>query len=112
MAPTVIWELNETVGMPVNANRIQWMNIERNAQGGVTLTGLYRNPQSSNDNAPDRVRGQEFIVQTDPWCYIQNTAIRDVMVAPPLSDDKPAQTDNRESAPPAFAVNNGRIQSI
>ncbi len=113
MAPTVIWELNKTVGLPVNANRIQWMNIERNTQGGVTLTGLYRNPQNSSDNASDRVRGQEFIVQTDPWCYIQNTAIRDVMVAPPLSDDRPPTRPNNEEDPhPTFAVNNGRIQAI
>ncbi len=112
MAPTVIWELNETVGMPVNANRIQWMNIERNARGGVTLTGLYRSALSSGDNAPGRVRGQEFVVETDPWCYIQNTSITDVLAAPPLTDDKPpAPTENNVSALPAFSVNNGRIQS-
>jgi len=92
MTQTAKWEINRTSEPRGLAEHIQWVQVERNREGGINLIGLFRDPPDLENGGPtDRVRAQRYVIVTDPWCYIRSTTITDEIV------DRPA-------GGPAFVV--------
>jgi hypothetical protein len=92
MTQTAKWEINRTLEPRGLAEHIQWMKVERNREGGINLTGLFRDPPDLKNGEPtDKVLAQEYVIITDPWCYIRSTTI----------EDKPV---DRPAGGPAFVV--------
>lgn len=83
MIPVALKELRVLLQ---NTSAIQWMDIQRNDQGGLRLTGLYRDPPTLNERGQlnEQVRAQQYIVLTDIWSNILNVRIDDVLVPLPV----------------------------
>lgn len=66
-----------------NINYIQWMGIDRNDLGGITLTGLHRDLPDFDDNGHaigNTVRAQHYEVNSDAWAHIVSIEITDLRV--------------------------------
>ena len=71
------WEANKALKAREITRKVQWMDVQRNAIGGVLLTGLLRDMPHSPE--ADKVRAQQFTVNTDRWCHIVDANITDIM---------------------------------
>ena len=72
------WEANKALkAREVTEETVQWMDVQRNSIGGLSLTGLLRDRPHSPDT--DKVRAQQYHVQTDRWCHIVEAHITDIM---------------------------------
>lgn len=84
MTQTAKWEINRTLEPRGLAEHIQWVKVERNREGGINLTGLFRDPPDLENGGPtEKVRAQEYVIVTDPWCHIRSTTIKDKSVRRP-----------------------------
>jgi DNA-directed RNA polymerase subunit M/transcription elongation factor TFIIS len=70
---------------------IQWTHVERLPHGGIKLAGLHREALLATDELPDTVRAQQYTIQTDHWCRLIESDLRDVNV-PPAIQRQPAAT--------------------
>ncbi|RMD49104.1 MAG: hypothetical protein D6835_05665, partial [Candidatus Thermofonsia bacterium] len=73
-------ELRHALDIPGDMSHIQWMQTNRNEQGGVTMQGLHRDtPQyDSNGRLLDTlIPAQHYTIVTDIWGRIQKASIRD-----------------------------------
>lgn len=73
-------ELRHALDIPGDMSHIQWMQTNRNEQGGVTMQGLHRDtPQyDSNGRLLDTlIPAQHYTIVTDKWGRIQKASIRD-----------------------------------
>jgi hypothetical protein len=73
-------ELRHALDIPSDMSHIQWMQTDRNEQGGVTMQGLHRDtPQyDSNGRLLDTlIPAQHYTIVTDKWGRIQKASIRD-----------------------------------
>jgi hypothetical protein len=85
MTRVVIWEAKRSLEIPGQMDHVQWINVERNAQGGITLQGLHRDPsQTLNEDLNFKVRAQRYTIHSDIWGRIQSAEIKDLHVWQPV----------------------------
>ncbi|MCB8976945.1 MAG: hypothetical protein H6657_05905 [Ardenticatenaceae bacterium] len=81
------WEARQALEVRNNHYfEIQWMSVNRNEAGGLTLSGLFRDPPDFDayGRATGKyVRAQRHTVITDKWCRIKDVKIEDVLVPMP-----------------------------
>ena len=86
MTRIAIWESNRALEIGETIRRIQWTAVHRNHNGGIDLVGLFRDPPEFVDGRlQTKVRAQEYRIQTDRWCKIENATIIDKMVDIPAN---------------------------
>lgn len=81
MTRVVIWEAKRAAEIQQNLANIQWMNVTRNKQGGIDLTGVERQVpdyDAKTNNLSNRVRGQRYTISSDLWGRISSIEIKDV----------------------------------
>jgi hypothetical protein len=81
MTRVVAWEARQALEIRGDMEHIQWMDVKRNARGGIDLVGLHRDlPDFDATGLPvgDRVRAQRYHVSTDKWGRIVSATISDV----------------------------------
>ena len=76
MTRVVQWEIGRSLESLEELREVEWMDARRNRQGGIILEGLRRAP---NETATGNyVRAQRYIVTSDMWGCIQETAVKHV----------------------------------
>ncbi|MBK8903821.1 MAG: hypothetical protein IPM53_21750 [Anaerolineaceae bacterium] len=86
MTRIVGWEAKQALEIEGTMHHIQWVNVERNAEGGINLTGLHRDPpnfDSQGRAVGETVRAQKHLVETDMWGRIIRATIHDTRVQRP-----------------------------
>ncbi|MAT97664.1 MAG: hypothetical protein CL608_11015 [Anaerolineaceae bacterium] len=86
MTRLVIWEAKKALELEGNMQHIQWVKVERNAEGGINLVGLHRDPPSFNAQGEafgETVRAQKYVVHTNMWGRIVKANIYDTRVPRP-----------------------------
>lgn len=75
------WEMNHALRTKELVQRVQWTQVVRNQNGGLSMTGTFRDkPESPKE---ETVRAQQYSVETDRWCRITNAHITDLRTPPP-----------------------------
>lgn len=78
MTRVVQWELGRSLESLEELKGVNWTGAERNRHGGINLQGLRRAP---NDTAiGNYVRAQKYIVSSDIWGNLLQTAVTHVRV--------------------------------
>lgn len=80
-----VWEANRGLEIGEPLNRIQWKLVERNAIGGVELKGLYWDMPTLTGDLHQKVRAQEYSIQTDRWCRINKATVVDKIINVPAN---------------------------
>jgi DNA-directed RNA polymerase subunit M/transcription elongation factor TFIIS len=85
MTPVAIREAEAAL----KANRvimpiIQWNNVERLPDGGIKMIGLHREETSLVGEPPETVRAQQYTIETDLWCRIVKTNLRNLNAPPAI----------------------------
>lgn len=86
MTRVVSWEAKQALDIEGTMRHIQWVKVERNAEGGINLIGLHRDPPSFDSQGKavgERVRAQRHVVETDMWGRIIRATIYDTWVQRP-----------------------------
>jgi hypothetical protein len=86
MTRVVGWEAKQALEIDGTMQHIQWVNVERNAEGGLNLTGLHRDPPNFDAQGRaigETVRAQKHVVETDMWGRIIRATIHDTRVQRP-----------------------------
>jgi len=86
MTRVVGWEAKQALEIDGTMQHIQWVNVERNAEGGINLTGLHRDPPNFDAQGRavgETVRAQKHVVETDMWGRIIRATIHDTRVQRP-----------------------------
>ena len=63
--------------------RVQWMDVQRNEEGGLDLIGLLRDVPEFDEHGQlldALVRAQRYTIATDMWGRIEFAEVKDVMV--------------------------------
>lgn len=85
MTRIVAWEAKHALEIRGNMEHVQWMDVQRNEQGGIDLVGLHR--ENHNGAPPDGlVLAQRYFVRTDHWGRIVDAGIHDVRVRPTVPE--------------------------
>ena len=85
MTPVAIREAEAAL----KANRaimpiIQWNNVERLPDGGIKMIGLHREETSLVGEPPETVRAQQYTIETDLWCRLVKTNLRNLNAPPAI----------------------------
>lgn len=86
MTRVVSWEAKQALDIEGTMRHIQWVNVVRNAEGGINLIGLHRDPpnfDSQGKAVGETVRAQRHVVETDMWGRIIRATIHDTWVQRP-----------------------------
>ncbi len=112
MTRLVSWEARQALEVRNNHYfEIQWMSVNRNEEGGITLSGLFRDPpefDASGRATGEFVRAQRHTVVTDKWGRIRDVKIEDVRV--PIPAGAPAGRFTLVQQIPHDAPSNVRIR--
>lgn len=112
MTRLVSWEARQALEVRNNHYfEIQWMSVNRNEAGGITLSGLFRDPpefDSSGRATSELIRAQKHTIVTDKWCRIKDVKIEDVRV--PVPAGAPAGRFTLVQQVPHDAPSNVRIR--
>lgn len=77
----VIWEARRALEIQDNLLfQIQWTAVQRNHEGGINLTGIYRaDPEFDAQGQPlnQRILVQTYTIESDMWGHIINAQIQD-----------------------------------
>jgi hypothetical protein len=84
MTRIVAWEAKKSLEIPGDLEHFQWTNVNRNDQGGITLSGLCRDdvPQNGDYDLGRKVRAQCYCINTDLWGRIVKTDVTFKQVPP------------------------------
>lgn len=85
MTRVVAWEAGLALENVNGIRQVQWVDVQRNHEGGIDLIGLHRDlPEFDAKGRPlhDTVRAQRYTITTDMWGRIQTAAVRDVRIPP------------------------------
>ncbi|MCB8927814.1 MAG: hypothetical protein H6652_19545 [Ardenticatenaceae bacterium] len=86
MTRIVSWEAKQALEIEGTMHHIQWVNVERNDEGGINLVGLHRDPPEFDAYGRaigETVRAQKYVVETDMWGRIIKATIHDTHVQRP-----------------------------
>ncbi len=75
------WEMDHALRAKELVQRVQWTQVVRNQNGGISMTGTFRDKPESPK--AETVRAQQYTVETDRWCRIANANITDLRTPPP-----------------------------
>jgi hypothetical protein len=79
MTRVVIWEAKRALEIGDEVQQVQWTAVQRNAQGGVDLQGLYRDnrhPAQQGDPLATKVLAQRYEITSDRWGHIVKAEIK------------------------------------
>ncbi|MCB8922843.1 MAG: hypothetical protein H6662_14745 [Ardenticatenaceae bacterium] len=82
MTRVVAWEAKRALEIRDYLSQIQWVDVERNELGGITLIGLFRaSPNFDQQGKPvgQFLRAQRYEIMSDCWGHIEFTEIRDIL---------------------------------
>jgi hypothetical protein len=83
MIGVVVWEASYVLGSDIE--NVQWIDVKRNARGGIDLVGIYQDlPDSDVNGIPlsNRVRTRRYTIRSNIWGRITSANIHDVPVPP------------------------------
>lgn len=86
MTRIVGWEAKQALEIEGTMHHIQWVNVERNEEGGINMIGLHRDPPSFDAQGRafgETVRAQRHVIETDMWGRIKKATIQDTRVPRP-----------------------------
>ncbi len=86
MTRIVSWEAKQALEIEGTMHHIQWVDVKRNEEGGITLIGLHRELPSFDATGQaygEMVRAQKHVIKTDMWGRIIKATIYDTRVPRP-----------------------------
>ncbi|MCP4360845.1 MAG: hypothetical protein GY796_22790 [Chloroflexi bacterium] len=111
MTRVAVWELKKTLEVRGDMQHIQWMQAQRNKNGGIILEGLHRSVPDFNmvgQRVGDTVKAQRYQLTTDPWAKIIDAQIIDIEVSHTVNAPEYVVTEVWPRHPLSGGNGNGR----